>query len=105
MLLHVLGSLGASSGAVMAYALLLVLRPRPWWDAPYAIAVLAYLLGNALSCVAAGLSSVVQELTLGAAPIPIHATVIINMLFLPIKARLWAQCCQLRAMRYRQGVP
>ncbi|KAK9906713.1 hypothetical protein WJX75_006615 [Coccomyxa subellipsoidea] len=65
MLLHVLGSLGASSGAVMAYALLLVLRPRPWWDAPYAIAVLAYLLGNALSCVAAGLSSVVQELTLG----------------------------------------
>ena len=71
MLLHVLGSLGASSGAVMAYALLLVLRPRPWWDAPYAIAVLAYLLGNALSCVAAGLSSVVQELTLGAPPIVI----------------------------------
>lgn len=71
MLLHVLGSLGASSGAVMAYALLLVLRPRPWWDAPYAIAVLAYLLGNALSCVAAGLSSVVQELTLGAPPIAI----------------------------------
>ncbi len=66
MLLHVLGSLGASTGAVMVYALLLVLRPRPWWDASYAIAVLAYLLANSLSCVSAGLSSVIQELTLGA---------------------------------------
>ncbi|EIE23945.1 hypothetical protein COCSUDRAFT_65658 [Coccomyxa subellipsoidea C-169] len=65
MLLHVLGSLGASTGAVMVYALLLVLRPRPWWDASYAIAVLAYLLANSLSCVSAGLSSVIQELTLG----------------------------------------
>ncbi|CAL8462573.1 g2106 [Coccomyxa elongata] len=66
MLVHVLGSLSASSAVVMVYALLLVLRPHPRWDAPYAIAVLASVLANALSGVSAGLSSVVQELTLGA---------------------------------------
>ncbi len=65
MLVHVLGSLSASSAVVMVYALLLVLRPHPRWDAPYAIAVLASVLANALSGVSAGLSSVVQELTLG----------------------------------------
>lgn len=69
MLVHVLASLSASAGAVLAYALLLVLQPCPWWDAPYVIAILAFLLGHALSAVSAGLSSVVQELTLGAPPV------------------------------------
>lgn len=68
MLVHVLGSLSASSAVVMVYALLLVLRPHPRWNAPYAIAVLASVLANALSGVSAGLSSVVQELTLGGGP-------------------------------------
>lgn len=66
MLAHVLVALGASLGAVLAYALLLVVRPAPRWDARYAVAFLGYMLGSALSSVSLGLSCVVEELTLGA---------------------------------------
>ena len=67
MLLHTLGALSASTTAVLAYALLLVVRPQPPWRAQYLIAALGFVLGNALSGVSLGLSSVIVELTLGEA--------------------------------------
>ena len=57
MLAHVLGSLGGACGSVLAYALLLVVRPAPGWDARYALPLLAAMLGSALSGVSAGLSA------------------------------------------------
>ena len=65
MLLHVVAVLSGSTAAVMVYALLLIIQPRPWWSAQYMIAILGLLLGSALSCVAAGLSSSIDELTRG----------------------------------------
>ena len=75
MLAHVLGALGVSSGAVLAYTLLLVVRPAPTWDAQYAVAFLGFMLGSALSSVSLGLTCVVEELTLGAPACPgFHAS-------------------------------
>ena len=65
MLLHVVAVLSGSTAVVMVYALLLIIQPRPWWSAQYMIAILGLLLGSALSCVAAGLSSTIDELTRG----------------------------------------
>lgn len=65
MLLHVVAVLSGSTAVVMVYALLLVIQPRPWWSAQYMIAILGLLLGSALSCVATGLSSTIDELTRG----------------------------------------
>ena len=65
MLLHVVAVLSGSTAVVMVYALLLIIQPRPWWSAPYMIAILGLLLGRSLSCVAAGLSSTIDELTRG----------------------------------------
>jgi putative ABC transport system permease protein len=68
MLLHVLGALSGSTAAVLAYALLVVVRPRPTWDAQHLVALLGFVLGHALSGVSLGLSRVVEELSLGEAP-------------------------------------
>lgn len=65
MLLHVLAVLGGSTAVVMAYALLLVVRPHPWWSAQYLISILGLLLGTCLTCVATGLSCAVDELSRG----------------------------------------
>ncbi len=67
MLLHTLGSLSAATTAVLAYAALLVVRPHPPWAARYVIALLGFVLGSALTGVSLGLSSVIEELTLGVA--------------------------------------
>lgn len=65
MLLHVLAVLSGSTAVVMVYTLLLIIQPHPWWSAQYMIAILGLLLGSALSCVAAGLSSAIDELSRG----------------------------------------
>ena len=65
MLLHVLAVLGGSTAVVMVYALLLVVRPHPWWSAQYLISILGLLLGTCLTCVATGLSCAVDELSRG----------------------------------------
>ena len=65
MLLHVLAVLSGSTAVVMVYALLLVIRPRPWWSAQYLISILGLLLGTCLTCVATGLSCAVDELSRG----------------------------------------
>ena len=65
MLLHVMAVLSGSTAVVMVFALLLIIQPRPWWSAQYLIAILGLLLGTALSCVATGLSSAIDELSRG----------------------------------------
>lgn len=66
MLLHVLGALGLSAALVLAYALLVVLRPSPPWAARWAVPLLGLLLGSAVGGVAAGLSAILDELGSGA---------------------------------------
>lgn len=65
MLLHVLGMVGAGAMGVICYAMLLIIRPSPWWHAQYFIPTLGMLLGNCISGVSVGLSSVMEELTTG----------------------------------------
>ena len=65
MLLHALAALAASSAAVLAYLLLAVLRPHPFWRAQYSVAYLGFVLSSSLQGVSAGLACVVEELSLG----------------------------------------
>lgn len=65
MLLHVLCMVGAGSMGVICYAMLLIIRPSPWWHAQYFIPTLGMLLGNCISGVSVGLSSIMEELTTG----------------------------------------
>ena len=65
MLLHVFCMVGAGSMGVICYAMLLIIRPSPWWHAQYFIPTLGMLLGNCISGVSVGLSSVMEELTTG----------------------------------------
>ncbi|KAK9838307.1 hypothetical protein WJX81_003416 [Elliptochloris bilobata] len=66
MLLHVLGALGASAALVLAYALLVVLRPSPLWAARWALPFLGLLLGGAVGGVSVGLTAMLEELGSGA---------------------------------------
>ena len=50
---------------VICYAMLLIIRPSPWWHAQYFIPTLGMLLGNCISGVSVGLSSIMEELTTG----------------------------------------
>ena len=70
MLSQVLGALGSSSALVITYSMLLVIRPRPVWDAQYLIPTYGMLLGNAISCISIGLSTALEELTVGASVAP-----------------------------------
>jgi hypothetical protein len=49
----------------MAYAVLLVLNLQPWWEAQYVIPMLGMVLGNTISGISVGLSTVMEELTTG----------------------------------------
>ena len=66
MLTQVLTALGASSVLVITYSLSLVIQPQPPWDAQYLIPTYGMLLGNAISCISIGLSTALEELTMGA---------------------------------------
>ena len=64
--LHLLLALGGGVAAALAYAVGLVL-PLVWWADPrYIVPAVAAMLPPAISCVAAGLSAVFQELVAGA---------------------------------------
>lgn len=65
MLSQVLAALGSSSALVIMYSMLLVIRPHPVWDAQYLIPTFGMLLGNAISCISIGLSTALEELTVG----------------------------------------
>ena len=66
MFAEVLGSILASSSVFLTYAMLLVVRTRPWWDAQYFIPMLGMLLGNCISGISVGLTTLLEELTSGA---------------------------------------
>ena len=65
MLLHTLGTVGGAATGVICYAMLLIIRVRPWWHAQYFIPTLGMLLGNCISGVSVGLSAIMEELTTG----------------------------------------
>jgi len=65
MLLHTLGVVGGAATGVICYAMLLIIRVQPWWHAQYFIPTLGMILGNCISGVSVGLSSVMDELTTG----------------------------------------
>ena len=67
MFAEVLGSILASSSVFLTYAMLLVVRTHPWWDAQYFIPMLGMLLGNCISGISVGLTTLLEELTSGAA--------------------------------------
>lgn len=70
MLLHTLGVVGAAATGVICYAMLLIIRVQPWWHAQYFIPTLGMLLGNCISGVSVGLSSIMEELTTGLSTCP-----------------------------------
>ncbi len=65
MLAHTLGVVGGAATGVICYAMLLIIRVQPWWHAQYFIPTLGMILGNCISGVSVGLSSVMEELTTG----------------------------------------
>ena len=65
MLINTLGMVGGASGGVICYAMLLIVRVKPWWHAQYFIPTLGMLLGNCIGGVSVGLSAVMEELTTG----------------------------------------
>ena len=65
MLVHTLGVVGGAATGVICYAMLLIIRVQPWWHAQYFIPTLGMILGNCISGVSVGLSSVMEELTTG----------------------------------------
>ena len=70
MLLHTLGVVGGAASGIICYAMLLIIRPQPWWHAQYFIPTLGMLLGNCISGVSVGLSAIMEELTTGRRVVP-----------------------------------
>ena len=68
MFAEVLGSIMASSSIFLTYAMLLIVRTHPWWNAQYFIPMLGMLLGNCISGISVGLTTLLEELTSGALP-------------------------------------
>ena len=65
MLMHIITCIGASAALFLCYTLLLVVRTTPWWEAQYFIPILGMLLGNAISGISVGLSTVLEEFVSG----------------------------------------
>lgn len=65
MFVHITTCIGASAAILLCYTLLLVVRTSPWWEAQYFIPILGMLLGNAISGVSVGLSTVLGEFASG----------------------------------------
>ena len=64
-MVHVLGCLGVAAFTFLAYALAAAVRPSPWWNAQYSIPTLGLMLGNAVTGVAVGLGTLLDELGRG----------------------------------------
>ena len=65
MLWEVLAATAGSSGIFLAYALVFIVHTSPWWDAQYFIPMLGMILGNCISGISVGLSTLLEELTSG----------------------------------------
>ena len=78
MFAEVLGSILASSSVFLTYAMLLVVRTHPWWDAQYFIPMLGMLLGNCISGISVGLTTLLEELTSGAPSYTSKTTILVS---------------------------
>eukprot|EP00879_Flechtneria_rotunda_P028713 GHRR01030927.1.p1 GENE.GHRR01030927.1~~GHRR01030927.1.p1 ORF type:complete len:301 (+),score=63.82 GHRR01030927.1:256-1158(+) len=58
--------IAACAASVMAYALVLVIGIEPWWSAQYLIPILGMVLGNTISGISVGLSTIFEEVSSGA---------------------------------------
>ncbi|KAK9862423.1 hypothetical protein WJX84_010314 [Apatococcus fuscideae] len=65
MFLQTLTCLGSSAGVFLVYAMLIIIQIHPWYQPQYFIPVLGMLLGNAISGISVGLSTVLEELSSG----------------------------------------
>ena len=65
MFLHTLACLGSSAGVFLVYAMLIIIQIHPWYQPQYFIPVLGMLLGNAISGISVGLSTLLEELSSG----------------------------------------
>jgi putative ABC transport system permease protein len=65
MLLQIIACLGAATSAFLCYTLVLVVNTQPWWAAQYFIPILGMLLGNAISGISVGMSTLLDQLVSG----------------------------------------
>ena len=65
MFLHTLTCLGSSASVFLVYAMLIIIQIHPWYQPQYFIPVLGMLLGNAISGISVGLSTLLEELSSG----------------------------------------
>lgn len=65
MLLQIIACLGIATSAFLCYTLVLVVRTDPWWAAQYFIPILGMLLGNAISGVSVGMTTLLDQITSG----------------------------------------
>ncbi|KAK9834244.1 hypothetical protein WJX84_004891 [Apatococcus fuscideae] len=57
--------LGSSAAVFLVYSMLIIIQIHPWYQPQYFIPVLGMLLGNAISGISVGLSTVLEELSSG----------------------------------------
>ena len=63
--LHSMLCMSVSSGLILAYAIFVVVRVKPWFEASYVIPTLGMILGNCTSSVSLGLATILDELKTG----------------------------------------
>ena len=68
MFLQTLMCLGSSAGVFLVYSMLIIIQIHPWYQPQYFIPVLGMLLGNAISGISVGLTTVLEELSTGGRP-------------------------------------
>ncbi|KAI8474099.1 MAG: hypothetical protein J3K34DRAFT_408830 [Monoraphidium minutum] len=64
--LNTLLIVAGTAAAVMAYATLVVMGVTPWWSPQYLIPILGMVLGNTITGISVGLSTIIEELSSGA---------------------------------------
>lgn len=98
MFLQTLMCLGSSAGVFLVYSMLIIIQIHPWYQPQYFIPVLGMLLGNAISGISVGLTTVLEELSTGGrpgkAPLP-------HLIQWPIYSRSRMTCF----LRQRSDVP
>lgn len=63
MFMQIIACLGAATSIFLSYTLVLVVRTSPWWAAQYFIPILGMLLGNAISGISVGLSTLLDQIS------------------------------------------
>lgn len=64
-LAEVVGCTIFASSIFLTYALIVVVRTKPWWEPQYFIPMLGMVLGNCISSISVGLSALLEDFTTG----------------------------------------